>query len=196
MKLKESFLIILFFLPFISAKRTYNALPSHGRFTFKLFKCEPTEETLTVFAYPNYTCYAKSWSRTVSTINGYILLRRPISEGYCDAVLYYKYGTIYREIIKLQKFELCNLLELSKNNIMLRQIFVAAMAAAPGFVHPCPYEVIEAYNVSFPTHVLFSLFPQGDYKAIIKFYYEINGPVLSTITVIGTAESSVKESFG
>ncbi|KAG5666832.1 hypothetical protein PVAND_014842 [Polypedilum vanderplanki] len=147
-------------------------------------------------AYPNYTCYAKSWSRTISTMNGYMLLRRPISEAYTDSTLYYKYGTIYREVMKLPKFELCNLMELSKNNILLRQIFVAAMAAAPGFVHPCPYEVIEAYNVSFPTHVMFSLFSQGDYKAVIKFYLEKDGPVMSTITVIGTVESSIKESFG
>ncbi|KAG5666833.1 hypothetical protein PVAND_014843 [Polypedilum vanderplanki] len=193
MKLIGSFLL---FLPFISAKRTYNSLPEQGRFRFKLFKCEPTQLCLETVAYPNYTCYAKAVSRTVSTVSGYFLLRKPIYEGYVSGEILYKYGTIYRQVIKIPEFNFCEFISLSKNSILLRQLYIIAETAAPGFVHECPYTVFEDYNILFPSHVLFSLFPQGDYKAILNFNLGKDGPFMGIITLIGTAESHVKETFG
>jgi hypothetical protein len=44
--------------------------------SIKSVKCKTAEN----FAYPNVSCFAKSYSRTVSTINIYILARQPMTE--------------------------------------------------------------------------------------------------------------------
>ncbi|KAG5666837.1 hypothetical protein PVAND_014847 [Polypedilum vanderplanki] len=196
MSTKEILLFLLIFPPYIFAKRTYNALPGYGRFKFKLFKCEATEEGLKKICYPNYTSYAKAVNRTVSTINGYMLIRKPVYEAYMSGEILYKYGTIYRQVIKIPQFNFCEFASLSKSNILIRQLSIGFEAAAPGFVHECPYMVVEAYNITFPAHVLFTVFPRGDYKVILRFTLERDGPVMSTIITIGTADTYVKDTFG
>ncbi|KAG5677880.1 hypothetical protein PVAND_007597 [Polypedilum vanderplanki] len=189
-------LLLLLVITKAVAKRTYTIPSPHGSFSYKLFKCEYPESSLRDLFYSNYSCYAKSYSRTLSTINGHLYFKKPINEAYISAVLYYKYGTIYREIIKLNKFNICDIFKLANDNILVKQILTIAEASAPDIVHNCPFTFVAAYNVSFPSHLLFSVFSQGDYKVIVRFFIDAEGPEISNVTVIGTAISPIKESFG
>lgn len=98
----------------------------------------------------------------------------------------------------MSKFELCeglNLLDRNPN-ILIRQIFVIIKHAAPHLIHDCPYEVIQVYNVTFPTERMFSLFPQGDYKAYVRFYLRNIPESVLNATAILTFNSPIKETFG
>src|SRR5690349_15395123 len=43
---------------------------------FKSYRCKFSE----TFVYKNYSCYAKSYSRTLSTLNNYILFKNPMND--------------------------------------------------------------------------------------------------------------------
>jgi hypothetical protein len=58
-----------------------------------------------------------------------------------SGVLYYKYGTIYRDVMKLNKVNACDAFKLASESILIRQILVIGDAAAPGLIHECPYYV-------------------------------------------------------
>ena len=49
---------------------------SDGFVYFKLYKCKCNLE----YVYPNYTCFAKSWSRNISTYNHYAIVKKPLYE--------------------------------------------------------------------------------------------------------------------
>lgn len=51
---------------------------SDGYASFKSVKCSASDE----FAYKNFSCFAKSFSRTMSTINIDISLKNPLDEFY------------------------------------------------------------------------------------------------------------------
>jgi hypothetical protein len=46
--------------------------------SFKLLKCSFNS----IFVYSNYSCYAKSYSRNMSTTNGYVMFKKPINKLY------------------------------------------------------------------------------------------------------------------
>lgn len=50
----------------------------NGILNYKLVKCYGNPK----FIYPNYSCTVKSYSRNVSTISVYVLLKKPISEAF------------------------------------------------------------------------------------------------------------------
>ena len=54
----------------------YNGGCYDGFFNFKLYQCKFNE----VFVFPNRTCYAKSFSRKISTINAYAKYRAPLDD--------------------------------------------------------------------------------------------------------------------
>lgn len=49
----------------------------------KLVKCEANE----AFVYPNISCYAKSWSRNVSTSNVVVYFKKPVNTYYVSSAL-------------------------------------------------------------------------------------------------------------
>ena len=54
-----------------------------GRIIFKFGKCYINPE----FVYENATCFAKSWSRNVSTANMKLYFKQPITEFFVDITL-------------------------------------------------------------------------------------------------------------
>lgn len=57
------------------------------------------------------------------------------------AQLFYKYGVIYRQVMKTPLIDVCGILRNYKDNLMVQQIIVATNAQAPGLIHECPYDV-------------------------------------------------------
>lgn len=81
--MKWFILVIIIFLSSIEAAKQKNTTPSpFGSFSLKVFKCKVSTRGTEEFIYPNYTCYAKSYSRTLSTWNFYLLFRKPLSYGF------------------------------------------------------------------------------------------------------------------
>lgn len=66
---------------------------------------------------------------------------------------YFKYGTIYREVLKTPKIDICSLYALFKKDRILVHKWVAALVdvvedSVPGALHECPY------SVSLSLHIL------------------------------------------
>lgn len=98
--------------------------------------------------------------------------------------MYFKTGSKYREVMALPQIEVCSTLKTATTNNLLMQIVEIFRMAAPSSVHECPYEFIEAYNVTAPVHNFIMMLPSGDYK--IDFDFKIG-----TAYVILTIEFSV-----
>lgn len=121
--------------------------------------CEINEK----YIYNNYTCYAKSYSRTFSTVNGCGYFKIPMtnvdvrtftkllvfSNIFCEQIqgrLLYRYGLVYREVIVTPKVEVCALLHqiVSKEAIGNKVVYAATkfiVDTYPQMIHECPYHV-------------------------------------------------------
>lgn len=136
----------------------------------------------------------------------------------CDFKLQYKYGTIYRDVLRApNKMDFCywmrNLDKIAKERPMANQLLKIFNDSVPGFFKPCPWKVrilqlyakqnsftdnfkeIHLENKTIETGSLMSVWPSGDYKG---FWYSIlgTGEVFLNVTLVGSLISPLKESFG
>ena len=58
-----------------------------------------------------------------------------------EVKLFYKYGTIYREVMHTPRFNLCKNVQEGKSNLIVKHLIEIIKDTAPGFVHECPYTV-------------------------------------------------------
>src|SRR5690349_14395504 len=76
------FIIILMMQSHLLAKSALKSNPTPPArvpfLKFKYFHCNYSE----TYIYKNYSCFVKSYSRTVSTITSYVLLKKPMSDFY------------------------------------------------------------------------------------------------------------------
>lgn len=130
--------------------------------TMRGVQCNVSEK----YFYKNYSCWAKSYSRNISTTNiiatarmpldklrvsfneQMILFRTPlgfqgIKQKYFQANfrLFYKYGTIYRQVLNCSNIDVCALVEEETTNVLLWQLQALVRDNAPGLLHSCPYYV-------------------------------------------------------
>jgi len=56
-----------------------------GFFNFKSFSCEASDE----YFYPNFSCYAKSWSRNFSTLNGHFYIKKPFYKVWVSFLIFH-----------------------------------------------------------------------------------------------------------
>lgn len=144
---------ILFCCCFIGSKC------SDGFVHFKSLKCVGSEK----FVHSNLTCFAKSYSRNLSTINFQIIFKMPINElivscailsthleilkssflcTKIESTLLFKYGTIYRQVMTIPKLDYCQYIKVTaKENMLMYQLVRIIKAADPTIVHDCPYTV-------------------------------------------------------
>jgi hypothetical protein len=54
------------------------ALAGDGFLSFKMVLCQVSDK----FVYKNFSCFAKSFSRTFSTANAYLAFKKPLNEFY------------------------------------------------------------------------------------------------------------------
>lgn len=124
----------------------------------KSFRCNASEK----FVYKNYSCFAKSWSRKVSTGNMYGVAKIPLYNIKVSwvplcfkslkilwqeyAVLYFKYGVIYRQVMRGPTNNICEftkwLYTMKDTPGRISEAFIHFLdVSAPGLIHKCPYLV-------------------------------------------------------
>lgn len=128
----------------------------------KSFRCNSSAK----FTHQNYTCFAKSYNRTLSTVNGYGLAKFPLYNIHVSifldflvvifklqvfGILYFKYGMIYRPVITTPKVNICDFnrwlgdIEQSPNKLMASAIKLIK-ASVPDLIHECPY-IVRKYQI-------------------------------------------------
>lgn len=113
-----------------------------------------------------------------------------------DVVYQYKYGTIYRDVLKVKRFDWCDAMDRrSSQNIVIKFLIDLAEENVPDMIHPCPYSKVIVDKVSVKTATVGSLFPSGDYKVIINTS-DADGNFLGSVLTVFSINSSIKTTFG
>jgi hypothetical protein len=157
-------------------------------------KCQSDNKTI-ITKY----CYLKAVSRKVVTFNIGIKFLVPYTKPfYGHSIFYYRYGTIFRQIIDVKKVEVCGILDGVDTNPLIKLLIDMIKNAAPHIIHNCPYKGdLDLKNFTFNLDLMDKatmLFPQGTYRIDTSLF--LNGN--STFNFSGTCEvkSPLKESFG
>ncbi|KAL7012779.1 hypothetical protein ACKWTF_015042 [Chironomus riparius] len=187
------FPITLLFLASIESKRS---LTPTIDFKFLNCKCLLEPWYADEYVYKNWTCFAKNWSRNMSTVNADFTLIKPLYKIFIECIFFYKYGTIYRQVLKFPKVDYCNLMTLMKDNIFAKQIYLILKTAAPDLIHDCPFYNLKLINFTLPIQSFLSEFSSGEYKLTINLYMKENGPIASNCTFTGAYRGNFKDSFG
>lgn len=165
------------------------------------------------FIFPNASCFAKSFNRSFSTSTVILTAKKPlfnftvsshrfqVSKLFnvnlirlqVDAQLLFKYGTIYREVLHMEKIEICELTKYATNKLVA-QIMDLIMDNAPELIHPCPYKGVRMKHLYVKTSTLISLFPTGDYKLLGQFH--LKNQLLFGTTTFLSIDSPNKDTFG
>lgn len=111
------------------------------------------------------SCYPKSYSHTVSTINVIGTAKSPLNDFYVrkleiealvdqltinflqkiEVKIFYKYGTIYREVIHTPRVEWCPVMkdyvQPKLINTPLNMMLLMINSSFPTLLHECPYKV-------------------------------------------------------
>ena len=58
-----------------------------------------------------------------------------------EVKLFYKYGTIYREVMHTPNFDLCKIMKDGDTNLMIKQLIQLIKDSIPLALHECPYTV-------------------------------------------------------
>lgn len=69
-----------------------------------------------------------------------------------EIVYQYKYGTIYRDVLRLKKIDWCfymNNLNVARNIPLFHELLKLLDDNAPGFVRPCPWKAIKVMRKMF-----------------------------------------------
>jgi hypothetical protein len=128
----------------------------------------------------------------------------------------YRYGTIFREVMKLKRTEICETIATIKDSKdkMLNFVYKFLHDSLPDLVHPCPYTVSYnfhqilflqlfflmqsyiVYNFTFPGQLMPQLFPQGEYRQILRLFLDGETESIANMTILASVTSPLKESFG
>jgi hypothetical protein len=82
--------------------------------------------------------------------------------------------------------DICGFLNGTSNNIATKWLFGQYINSLPkGALHSCPYQTLKLYNMTTDMGALMSTFPFGIYKALARFYDDVDD---NMFTLIYTAE--------
>ena len=164
------------------------------RIRFKSVKCQSDNKTILT----KY-CYLKPVSRNVVTFNFGIKLLVPYTRPiFGHIIIYYRYGTIFRQIIDTKRLEGCAIFDGADTNPLIRIIIDMIKTKAPNLIHNCPYEGDwELKNFTLNMDIVDKttmLFPEGIYRLDLFIFFNDS----STFNFSGSSEvrSPLKESFG
>lgn len=158
------FLIIFLSLLFSINSQNLNSSPQNLVFITK-FECFLSNEFTKIVAYPNVSCTVKFYSRKVSTISFYGVLRKPLNKFYVRKYsvfwwvknqhflklwgsLFFKEGSQFREVIRSPKVEACELLKSSSDNFLLKHIVERLKENFGDLMHECPYSGVSVFILS------------------------------------------------
>lgn len=189
-------------------------LCGNGFIYLKAIKCEVSAEWI----HSNYSCHAKSWSRNISTANVNFVFKKPVLEIWVtyfwyflkifkvivtyeifqkgEANTYYKYGTIYRKVFYAPRLEMCQLVNVTREqNIIVYYLILQVKTFNPKLIHNCPYNELIAKNFTFTESLFPDVIPTGDYKTEFHGSDRKNRTIFD-VTFYANAKSSDPHSWG
>jgi hypothetical protein len=96
--------------------------------------------------------------------------------------LLYKSDGNYREVVKSPEFDMCLLESTHFNGFLLEQLAELFKKVIPKEVIQCPLTTVSIWNLTLPTHKIFTILPSGIFKFIIPVRYDDKGPYKFNIT--------------
>lgn len=122
-------------------------------------RCNCSEQ----FIHQNYSCFAKSYNRTFSTMNVIVTTKMPLSNIFVrdfvkfkllrlihnaqgEVKLLFRYGLVFREVISTPRMDWCKVTIQDQTRQSLENRVIFAMvkflkASYPQAIHECPYNV-------------------------------------------------------
>lgn len=151
----------------------------------------------------NYTtivrhCYIKAISRQIATMNLLMSTIRTVHKPiYVQLILYYRYGTIYRDVIDTKRIEWCSIMDGVTSHLFLMQTIEQVKKIAGFAFRKCPYKAdnIEMKNVTIDDSNFFDVFPEGIYK-LSWLNYNKTFDVMWSFNISVFIKSPLKESMG
>lgn len=133
------------------------------------------------------------------------------------AILFYKYGTIYREVMATPRFDWCQLTNQTSPNLLNEQLMTLIRDSFPELIQKCSYTVtllswflliadsflhdflflreINVFNRTLKTGGLISIFPTGDYRLNFYITDQLNNQVVDVFCGASFMTPD-KETFG
>ena len=163
-------------------------------FRFKSVKCKSDNKTI-ITKY----CYMKAVSRKIVTFNVGVKLLVPYKKPfYCHGLAFYRYGTIFRQIIELEKREMCSLIEGAAQNPLGKLLFDVIVRRAPKLIHKCPFSGdwdLRNFTIDLDlVDKVTMMTSQGTYRLDLSYF--LNNSSTFNITFMADIMSPMKESFG
>ncbi|CAO1320577.1 unnamed protein product, partial [Diamesa serratosioi] len=108
--------------------------PNEFAVRFTGVECSVSDKNSTNYHF----CNVKAFSRKVTALNFGFRLIRELNTFNMNHQIFYKYGTIYRQVMKANA-EWCSLMGKNSKNILLDMFINVVKETAPGITHECPY---------------------------------------------------------
>lgn len=142
----------------------YEREPEYQRSRFKSFKCKSENSTILTFFY----CRVKVTRNSSALVVNATVHHSLGKQIYPRASISYKYGTIYREVIKIPPVETCAALK----NLQMMPPFIKAFLESFGesmaaFMRGCPFNGDYVVQADLDLSKFPSILPSGMYKVEI-----------------------------
>ena len=127
--------IFVLYVQIIGTIRSREKLPNFGCRPTAI-SCESDNQTvLTKY------CFLKPYSRYVVTINVGFQILVPLKKPFYSQILvYYRYGTIFRQAIDTKQNEWCSFMDGTAINPLIKLVSTFINETFPQLYHKCPYE--------------------------------------------------------
>lgn len=112
-----------------------------------------------------------------------------------EKIIFFRYGTIFREVINSGKREWCDIMSGKSSNPLMKAIIGQLTDSVPHLFRKCPYEgILDLKNITVNDGKSVQAFPQGVYAVHVKGYRS-NAETL-TVKLNLEIKSPIKETFG
>ncbi|CAO1440468.1 unnamed protein product [Diamesa serratosioi] len=142
----------------------------------------------------NLSCSIKAYSRVITAVNFNFFLTKRLDSFQFKYAMDYKYGTIYREVMREKPIEVCDLVGGKSKNLLFELLISSVAKSVPLLIHKCPYEgEVSAKNLTMDVSKMLSIVPRGTYRTRASFSKD--NIIFLNLTVYHTCESDIKTSF-
>lgn len=170
----------------------------------------------TEYFFLNYTCAAKSWNRSYSTLTIQVTPRKVLTWALVrfyayfrknvlvsprqwflkQAVFYFYFKSefVYREVLHIKPFDWCQCMIQPTLNPSTKFILNLLNESAVGLAHACPYHDINITKAPIRTSSVGGIFPSGTYKIFFNLKNQNHVDIFSVMVVI-TNNSTNKDTF-
>lgn len=192
-KLKQLCLFLLIVSDHLISTKSYdfdNVEPEYQRSRFKSLKCISQNQSIVTFKYCRIKVTRTS-SMVAVNFTFYPKVDKPL---YTRVTMSYKYGLIYREVVKVPQFEMCGILKnLNQMPPFVKGIFDVFGESFAPILKGCPF--VDKLNLfliadfsKFP-----SILPTGMYR--VNTYFETTKTKLGYFSCESELVSNIKTSF-